>query len=246
MELVEHSDALDSVGRPSWRNLLNDHRDAIERSETHTQFADAVNRLLKSTNVSHFKYYTDQDWHYWHLRSYFWRNDPDEDVDVEHVGIIPERIDGRWFVRGVLEGSAAASTMIRVGDEVLSVDGSAYSPVESFEDKAGRPVQIRLRRKPGLVYNVIVAPVKESLYRAMQEAMPRSIHVIEQGGFRMAYLHGWTLLGRGSEYRRLLEIQDDVDGLLLDYRDGFGGTPGVARRFLLGRRDHAGHSEHWA
>lgn len=50
----------------------------------------------------------------------------------------------------------------------------------------------------------------------------------------MAYLHGWTLLGDGAEYDDLAELQPTADGLLLDYRDGFGGSWHNALGFLLG------------
>jgi hypothetical protein len=61
--------------------------------------------------------------------------------------------------------------------------------------------------------------------------------MIRHGGHVLAYLHGWTLLGDGAEYAGLLRMQDEVDGLLLDYRDGVGGTWFRAQRFLLGPSD---------
>lgn len=245
VQAVEESNVPHLVGLARWRSQLAARRAAIEQASTHEQFARTVDRLLKSTGVSHFGYYADQDWVYWFLRGTFWSDNPD--VCVDHVGLYPERIDGRWFIRGVLEGSPAGSTMIRVGDEVLSVDGVPYSPIASFRGKTGRPTSMRLRRKPGLIYNLIVTPVNGPLSRTVQTAIRESIRVIEHDGFNMAYMHGWTLLGRGTEYRQLAEIQDDVDGLLLDYRDGYGGRWHAAERFLLGRdhgpRELRGHAQ---
>ena len=246
VKIVEHSNALNLIGQKRWRRLLTQHRDAIEQSRTHTAFAGAINDLFESTGQSHFKYFTDQDWLYWLLRGFFFQDE--EIVEVEHIGLFTERIGGRWFVRSLLEESAATSTMIRVGDEVLSVDGLPFSPVNSFRGKAGQSVRIRLRRKPGLVFNLSMTPVKESLYDAMQKAIQRSIRVIEHDGFDMAYMHGWSLLGRGTEYRRLLDMQADVDGLILDYRDGVGGLPDAAKWFVLGdggRRSRHRRSSHW-
>lgn len=246
VNLVERSNAPYLIGEKRWRRLLAEHRDAIEQATTHGRFAGEVNKLLKSTGVSHFKYYTDHDWTYWHVRGAFWQGEPD--VETCHVGIFPERIEGRWFVRGVLEGSNAASAAIRVGDELLSVDGLPFDPIVSFQDKAGRPTHLRVRRKPGLICNTMITPVRESLYEAMQDAIRRSIRVIEHDGLRMGYMHAWTLLGPGTEYGRLAELQDQVDGLLLDYRDGFGGTWHAAERFLLGHGGRAGSRKarsHW-
>ena len=81
------------------------------------EFGAAVNRLIKSAGISHFGYYTDEDWSFWHLRSAFGGGAPEN--QVEHVGIISERVDGRWFVSGVLEGSPAERANIRVGDELI-------------------------------------------------------------------------------------------------------------------------------
>jgi carboxyl-terminal processing protease len=231
-ELVEESGAVHHTGLDRWRSLLEGQRSAIEAAETHAQFAAAVNKVLKSTGVSHFKYLTDRDWAYWHLRSAFGGNTPER--QAEHAGIFAERIGGRWFVRGLLEGSEAASKDMRIGDELLTVDGRPFSPIASFRGKAGKPTHIRLRRRPGLIYYVILTPVRDSLYEAMQKAVHESIKIIEIDGFRVAYMHGWTLLGPGTEYDELSGLQDAVEGLLLDYRDGFGGTWNVALRFLLG------------
>ena len=247
VDLVERSNAPELVGPVHWRRLLAQHRPAIEQARTHAAFAGAVNRLLKATGISHFQYFTDEDWAYWLLLSFFFEGEPG--VEVEHVGLQTQCIQGRWFVRGVLEGSAAAETMIRVGDEVLSVDGRPFQPVDSFRGKADRPVRIRLRRKPGLMYNVSAIPRTESLYRALRQAIRRSIKVIDHDGLRMAYIHGWCLLGSGPEYARLLEMQARVDGLLLDYRDGVGGLPEIAIQFLLGedrQQSRWRNSGHWA
>ena len=238
LRLVEDSNAPSLVGRRRWSTLVARNRDAIESCRTHAEFGAAVKRLIKSTGISHFGYYTDEDWSYWHLRSAFGGGAPKN--QVEHVGIISERLDGRWFVSGILEGSPAENTDIRVGDELLSVDGEAFGPVVPFRGKAGTPVNMRLRRRPGLIYNVTIEPVKASLYREMQRAVRESVSLIVHKRKKFAYLHGWTLLGDGDEYDTLDALQPVADGLILDYRDGFGGTWDKAARFLLGRRDEPG------
>ncbi|MGD2108633.1 MAG: S41 family peptidase [Phycisphaerae bacterium] len=243
VDLIEDSNVPYIVGERRWARLVRQHRDTIEQAATHRAFADAVNALIRDAGVSHFQYFTDAEWQFWHMRSAFWKGDPE--TEVCHVGIIPERIDGRWFVRGILEGSPAAGTRISVGDELLTVDGEAYDPVSPFRGTADLPTVIRLRRRPGLVYSVNIVPVRESLYDAMQEAMPRSIDIIEHDGLRMAYLHAWTMLGSGGEYKELAKLQDRVDGLLLDYRDGFGGTWHAAERFLLGGGRRSDNRSHW-
>ena len=238
LALVDQSNAPNLIGGSRWRALVKRHREDIGKAASHAEFRDAVNALFEGSEVSHFHYYTDEDWSYWHLGAAFSRGEPGN--QVEHSGVFPQQIDGRWFVRGILEGSVAAATRMRVGDELVSVDGEPFSPVRVFRGKAGTSIRLKLCRRPGLTYGVTVTPVRESLHEALQRAIQESIRVIEHDGFRMAYVHGWTLLGRGTEYRSLLEMQRDVDGLIIDYRDGFGGMPQAASRFLLGDRARQG------
>ena len=81
--------------------------------------------------------------------------------------------------------------------------------------------------------------------KAVQRAISKSVRVVDLDGRDVLYMHAWTLLG-GREYRRLLEMQDEVDGLLLDFRDGFGGTWAAASSFLLsGENEQPNASSHW-
>lgn len=233
LQLIEGGATMDVIDRDQWEELVAKHRAAIEQTTTHRAFAYALNAMLGSAGISHFEYFTDEQWEYWFLLSAFELDDPQ--FKVAGVGIWPQRINGRWFVRGVMEGSVAASTRIKVGDELMSVDGERFDPILSFRGKGGQPTRMRIRRKPGLIYNLSVTPTKESLYEQAQRAIQRSIKVIEYEGMSLVYAHIWTLLGPGVEYRLLAEMQPDVDGLLLDYRDGFGGWPNAARTFLTGR-----------
>jgi carboxyl-terminal processing protease len=235
LEHIEQSNLPKLVDSARWESLLRQYRPIIERAPTHRAFAKALNALFEASGSSHFAYFMQDDFCYWHLRSAFEGDKPE--TRVAHVGLFAQRIDGRWFVRGVFEGSAAGGGKIRVGDELLTVDGLPFEPIASFRGKAGESTVVKLRRKPGLTYSVKLTPVKESLHQALLRAVSKSIKIIEYDGRRLAYLHGWILLGPGDEYRRLLKLQPIVDGLLLDYREGFGGTWGVAQRFLIGKRE---------
>jgi len=238
--LVEESNAPNLIGNERWRELLTMYRPAIECALSHRAFAEMLNALFSACGVSHFHYYTDEEWNYWYLRSTFEKHNPL--VHIAHIGVFPQLIGSRWFVRGILEGSAAAASDIRVGDELVAVDGVPFEPIASFRDKAGKQVRLLLRRKPDVVFEIAVTPVRESLYDAIQRAVLRSVRVMERPDYKYAYLHGWTLLGDGDEYWKLLEMQDDVDGLILDYRDGFGGLVGRGNGFLFGP---LGEHRHW-
>jgi carboxyl-terminal processing protease len=234
LQNIEDSSTLDLIGEETWSSLVARHKPGIESARTHRAFARAVNNLFDACGCSHFEYFTRDDFSYWHLLSAFEMDG--RESRVEHAGLFAERIGGRWFLRGIFEGSPADGSGIRVGDELLSVDGVPYRPIASFQGKAGRPVIVKVRRRPGLTCNLQITPVKESLHEALVRAMHESIKVVQHDGFLLAYMHGWVLLGPGDEYEALLRLQPVVDGLLLDYRDGFGGRPDVARRFLAGNK----------
>ncbi len=243
---IESSNAPALVGAGRWAELAAKHRDAIEATTTHEAFAAAVNVLIDEAGVSHFHYYTDTERSYWDLRSAFGRGQPE--THVTHVGIVSKQIDGRWFVSGILEGSPADGSKISVGDELLSVAGKPYSEIEAFRGREGRPVELRLRRKPDVEFAVQLTPVKGSLYEASQRAMVESVRVIEHDGLKFAYLHAWSTLGPGQEYKEAAKLQPEVDGLIVDYRDGHGGTWFAASRFLLtegGRSEGGAAPSHW-
>ncbi|MFQ5495616.1 MAG: hypothetical protein ACE5EX_09580, partial [Phycisphaerae bacterium] len=167
-ELVARSNAPNLVGEQRWNELLSTFRPGLIGCSTHRQFAVVVNKLLHRAGVSHFRYYTDADWSYWHLRAAF-GNSPAA-RRVAYIGLFPQRINNRWFVRGILEGTPADGSAIGVGDEILSVNGEPYSPIRSFEGTAGKPTTITLARMPGAAYSVTLTPATGSLYEAMQNA----------------------------------------------------------------------------
>lgn len=231
LEAAKDSTAPKLVGRERWRELEASYRPTLLRAKSHEAFADGVNALITASGVSHFCYYPDSSWGYWYMGSVF--GDADE-FRVAHIGVFPQRIDGRWFARGVFEGSPANRAGVLVGDELVAVDGKSYQPIRSFRGKGGQAVTLRVQRHPGRFVDLEVTPVVEPLSRAMERAITKSIRVVNYKGHRFAYLHGWTLLGKTPEYGKLLELEPEVDGLLLDYRDGFGGNWGSASKFLVG------------
>ncbi len=58
----------------------------------------------------------------------------------------------------------SAPSEIKVGDEIVSVDGDPFHPVLSFKGKADKPTEIKLRRSPQNSYTIRVVPVKAGLF----------------------------------------------------------------------------------
>lgn len=240
LDAVKASPATILVGAERWEKLVEEHRGAIESATTHAEFAQRVNALFGATGQSHFAYDTDEEFAYWHLLSAFYRT---PDTLVEHIGLFPEQIEGRWFIRGILEGSPAESLDLREGDELVSVGDRPFSPIRAFAGLAGQRVPLVVRRTPDAQHTVTVTPVKESLADAVDRAMKASVAYLPHREGMFAYAHLWMMLGDGGEYQALLAMQDRVDGVILDLRDGVGGTPAHGRQFLLGKDERAAQKE---
>src|SRR5262249_52295712 len=172
-------------------------------------------------------------------------------VTYAGIGMFSVRIDGRDFVDAVLEGSPAARAGLKVGDEIVSIDGAPYHPVRSFRGKVGASVAITTRRKQNGPTEVLQIPVMSiAPVHAFREATRASARVIERDGRRIGYVHVWASVGEESsnalqdgliklgirEWSRDEKNEASrpapLDGLIVDMRGKIGGTGSTATRYL--------------
>jgi carboxyl-terminal processing protease len=199
--------------------------------------ADVINAMLAELKASHLGYYTPLDTAYydladifsWGLRHQLKSAFPSDEVAYTGIGIFSRRIDGKTFVSGVQDGLPADKAGLLVGDEILAADGAPFEPVLSFEGKAGRKVTLEIRRmRAGAPQRLEVVPERIEPNEAFLKAMRASTRVIDRGGVKIGYIHVWSY-ARG-DYQELLEEQistgpfKDVDALIWDLRDGWGGA----------------------
>lgn len=153
------------------------------------------------------------------------------DVSYRGIGIAPRIIDGKTFVADVYGGSPAARAGIRVGDEIVAVNGKPYQQIDSFADPALATAKLNLRRAAeGPTFD---APVEVKTIRpddAFRAATNDSIRVIQQGNRRIGYVRLWTM----HDYEVHDAVQKelgagrlkDVDVLIVDLRGRWGGYVG--------------------
>ena len=249
------------LGAINWKQRAAEVRQSVVEADNLDAAASRINALLDELKTSHTALLTPDDVNYYILMAVFHgASMPQEEFDDRFwgagvtfagIGHFSVQIEGRDFVEALLEGSPAARAGLKVGDEILSVDGAAYHPVRSFRGKVGHEVAVAVRRTDGgpveiLRINVMsVAPL-----HAFREATGASARVIDRDGRRIGYVHVWASVGedsatalqnalsslgikeRSSRSKGDKDRSPQLDGLIVDMRGRIGGTASTARRYL--------------
>jgi carboxyl-terminal processing protease len=199
--------------------------------------AVVVNQMLEELNVSHTRYYTSAEPEYYQLAGIFWQRGiqrqlkpflPNGKLEYVGIGAYTRNVDDKTFIHAVLDGSPAARAGLKVGDQLLSVDGKPFQPIQSFAENADRPVKIQIQRTPeAATQTIAVTPKRFDPTTMFLEAMKSSVEVIDRGGKKIGYIHIWSYAD--DLYQRQLEQElsdrlSQVDGLVWDLRDGWGGA----------------------
>lgn len=195
------------------------------------------NRMLAELAASHTWYYTPADPAYYQLLDIFSgalrralrQVFPNGQVTYPGIGIFTRRLGDKTFISGVLDGLPAAQAGLRVGDELLTADGSPYHPISSFTSKVNQAVTLQVRRSlAGLPQDVVVVPQQIKPNEAFLQAMQESARIINANGVKIGYIHVWSYAG--TQYQRLFERElfsgtlKEADALVVDLRDGWGGA----------------------
>jgi carboxyl-terminal processing protease len=250
-----------------WVSAKQRYSAKVDHAQTAEEFAAVVNQMLSELRTSHTHYYTPQDPAYFHLCGIFWPVlEPKLKAfltggkpDYVGIGIFTELKGGKTFVSGVLDGSPAASVGLKVGDEILRVDGAPFQAVGSFAGNANRPVEVQVKRASDGAPTIVTVTAKLLDPTTMfLDAMKASVQVIEHNGVKVGYLHIWSYAG--EVYQDQLEEELDTrlheaDALVLDLRDGYGGAgpehlrpflvPPLTTTLIMRNGKHSAHEEAW-
>jgi carboxyl-terminal processing protease len=229
-----------------WQAAREQYAPKAERAQTADEFAAVVNQMLSLLRTSHTHYYTPQEPEYFQLCGIFWPVLeaklkpflPNGRPDYAGIGIFSVSRDGKVFVKDVFSGSPAESAGLKIGDEIVSVDGAPFQPVRCFVGKVDQPVEIGIRRtgtsKPQFLS---VTPKLLDPTRMFLDAMKASVTIIRHGEVKVGYIHVWSYAGeiyQGQLEEELDSRLHDADGLVIDLRNGWGGAaPSYLRPFLV-------------
>jgi carboxyl-terminal processing protease len=202
------------------------------------ELSRVLNEMLGELDTSHTRHFTPLEPEYYQLLAIFSDSPLAEQiaesfpdgVSYTSAGLLTETIDGEIYVRGVLDGSPASAAGVLVGDRILAADGRPFHAVRSFEDKDDVRVELRLQRTadPESVVEIGVTPRRIEPRDEFREALSSSAETFRRGRHKIGYAHVWSYAGRQyhEELQGILGSPefDDVDGLVLDLRDGWGGA----------------------
>lgn len=220
-----------------WEAMGKKHRRAYATATTDAQRSEAINALLAELGASHTHHYTPDETSYYELVdifSYPLRRDipkhfRGEKVRYAGIGMFTKTINGKTFVTAVFPDMPAARAGLLAGDEILSADDQPFAPVGSFRNTIGEKVTLKVRREAGgEAKSIVVEPQWIEPGEAFQSALRDSARVIEANGKRIGYVRIWSYAG--NEYQQQLEEVlsegklKDVDALVWDLRDGWGGA----------------------
>ncbi len=221
---------------PDWGALREKYRPMAEKASSQYQASIIINLMLSELKASHTHLYTRADWEYYDLMDIFKGvfeqriNElfPSGKVAYSNIGIFTKKIHGKIFVNAVLDGGPAFRAGIVPGDEIISVNSKEYHPVWSFKTEQSFIMQIRRSSDPASVEEIRIVPEERSAGERYLDAMKASAKIIEDAGYKIGYIHVWSFTGEQNYLQLLEEIQEgrlkDADGLVLDFREGWGGA----------------------
>ncbi|MFL5409680.1 MAG: S41 family peptidase [Myxococcales bacterium] len=224
-----------------WPSLVEKARAKLASARSEDARDAILEDLVAGLKTSHTEYLPRSRPEYWDIASIFesfLKNArkrcapgefPPAPVKRDGIGVFWKRIEGRWFVGGVLDGGPAAKAGLHAGDEIVQAGGSPFSPVGSLEGRAGRLVRLSVRRASGgPLHEIPVKPARLSPQAEFRDAIGTSARIIERAGARIGYVRVWSWAGEEMQ-SALREAINDLNGkkmtaFILDERDGWGGA----------------------
>jgi carboxyl-terminal processing protease len=235
-----------------WKAVRKRYAPQVKQAQSREQMASVVNQMLAELRTSHLRYYTPDEPAYYQLLGIFQPRSselrkqlkdifPSGKLEYPSIGIFTRSLNGKTFINALLDESPAVKAGLKVGDEILSVDDRPFHPMRSFAGQAGQPVNVRIQRTvdPTSQQTIQVTPKLYDTTKMFLDAQRASTRLIERQGKKIGYVHIWSCgheqyqdeLEEAVLYDRLRE----ADALILDLREGWGGSPATVLNLYTGR-----------
>ncbi len=219
-----------------WAAMRETYRPLAEAAPDADAQGEVIDRMLAELGASHTARYRQDNPAYYQLVDIFAgslrrqlpRLFPDG-VRYPGIGLFTRESNSKLFVSGLIAGLPAERAGLLVGDEIVDVGGQPFAPVGSFAGKVGYEVTVHIRRTAdGPIQGIDVRPSWISPADAFEKAMDDGARIIEASGKKIGYVRIWSYAG--GRYQDMLERLlsagklKDVDALVWDLRDGWGGA----------------------
>ena len=220
-----------------WAAVRERYRSVAAQATSKERQAAVINSMLSELQASHTHYYTQDEPEFYQLAGIFagalrrqglQRIFPDSHITYPGIGILSRMdVKGRGLVLDVIDGTLAQQAGLLTGDEIVTIDGAPFQPVQLFRGKVGDLVTLEVHRGSSAL-QVQIKPVDIEPNKMFLDGMRASARIFEVNGRRIGYVHVWCYAG--YIYQRALEelLSDgplkDADALIWDLRDGWGGA----------------------
>jgi carboxyl-terminal processing protease len=233
-----------------WQASRKKYQPQIQRTRSREETAAVINAMIAELKTSHTRLYTPEEPAYYQILGIFQPRlpslqkqlkpfFPNGKITYRGIGIFTQNLEGETYINGVLEGSPAAVSGLKVGDRIVSVAGRPFHPIQSFVK--GDRVEMMIQRTAAAdsLQPIMVKPKLFDATTMFLEAQDASIEVIKQQNRKIGYMHIWSYAGDQYQEKLEEELMDgrlkDADAFVLDLRGGWGGAPPTALNFFTGR-----------
>ncbi len=210
-----------------WPRALERSKDAIVKSKNLKELSSGMNKAISELHSSHCQFVTLNDETYYFLHSLFSSFNPK--LGIGKADFIGFEAGGLSFaanqVRFVLDDSPASKAGLKIGDTIISIDGSPFVGHANFLTSSGTVKKLIVDRN-GERITLCIKPEKKDYYDQYIHSMEKSARILERDGKKIGYVHVWCGGGRSHEaLDAILENKlSETDGIILDLRDGYGGN----------------------
>lgn len=227
VDVVKQNSSEDPDKLAAWVREVDEQKNKISSLPNFGEFVAGLNAVLARYTAQPAAVYTRDDLEFWALRSM--DAGKIDTAKIRQIGVWFARKGRRWYARDVFEDSPAQQAGLLEGDEIVSVNNELGHPLSSVMN--GKPfakVKVVYRRSP-LEHprELLVDTRLESVQETMLRGTKRSERIARIGGRKIGYFRLWSALHQDflqSLARSLIRIEKDADAMILDLRDGIGGT----------------------
>jgi carboxyl-terminal processing protease len=210
-----------------WPKALQTQKARILASTNLAELTNAINDALHELKSSHCQFVTVNDETFYFLHSLFASfNKKLAIAKMDYTGVITGGVKSKFDqVRYVVDGSPGDLAGIKRGDRIISVDGSKYVGQANFRERAGKPLEIKVERNDKVV-SLKITPKLEHDYKGYCDGIEKSVKIFPTSSGKIGYVHLWAGGGPSHDVFENIIAKNllHTDGLILDFRDGYGGN----------------------